>query len=141
MPRKILILVGGFLTIAWGTAHMFPTNSVVKGFGNISTDNTLVITMEWINEGMTLIFIGLLVIAVTVFGDITSKVVKIVYLLASLMLFAMAVLSVFTGFKIHFLPYQLCPFIFSLSGILILQGILYKKDKPFSSRTINNKWK
>jgi hypothetical protein len=77
--------------------------------------------MEWINEGLALIFIGLLVILVTIFTKIITKAVKMVYLLSFLMLLSMAVLSLFTGFNIDFLPFKLCPIIFSISGILIVQ--------------------
>jgi hypothetical protein len=30
--------------------------------------------------------------------------------------------SLFTGFKIKFLPFRLCPFIFTVSAILIIVG-------------------
>ena len=82
--------------------------------------------MEWINEGFTLIFIGLLVIVVTVIGDGKNKIVKAVYLIAFIMLEAMSVLSLFTGFNIDFVPFRLCPIIFTVSGILILQGAFRK---------------
>jgi hypothetical protein len=124
--RKKLILVGGLLTIIWGVAHLFPTNSVVRGFGNISVDNTNIITMEWITEGVALIFIGLLVNVVTIVSDSPDKVTKAIYLLTFVMLVAMSVLSLFTGFKIDYLPFRLCPVIFMTSGILIIQGLFNK---------------
>ncbi len=80
-------------------------------------------------EGFTLIFIGILVIAVTWTGQVESKVVKTVYLIVFLMLVAMAALSAFTGFKIDFLPFKLCPFIFMISGILIAGGFLYRNQQ------------
>ena len=124
--RRVLIIIGAILAIIWGTAHLFPTKSVVEGFGNISPDNTRIITMEWINEGFTLIFIGLLVLAITLIGDSISKTAKAVYLLSFLMLEAMSLLSIFTGFKVDFLPYKLCPLIFTVSGVLILQAVFQK---------------
>jgi hypothetical protein len=127
MIRKILILIGGILTSIWGIAHLFPTKNVVKGFGDISVDNARIITMEWMNEGFTLIFIGLLTIAVTLVSKGNNRVTKMVYLLSFIMLEAMAILSLFTGFQIDFLPYQLCPVIFTVSGLLILQGAFQKK--------------
>ena len=123
-----MIYFGGLLLIIWGTSHLVPTNNVVRGFGNITVDNIRIIKMEWINEGLTLIFIGLLTIAVTLICDINSKVTKAVYILAFIMLVAMSVLSLFTGFKIDFLPFKLCPFIFMTSGLLILQGNFYKRN-------------
>jgi hypothetical protein len=57
---NVLALVAATLTITWGTAHLFPTRSVVRGFGDIGVENERVITMEWILEGVTLIFVGVL---------------------------------------------------------------------------------
>ena len=37
------------------------------------------------------------------------------------------ILSIFTGFKIDFLPFKLCPFIFLISGLLIFQGFFIKE--------------
>lgn len=125
--RKKLVLIGGLLTIIWGIAHLFPTNSVVKSFGNISIDNSHIITMEWITEGFTLVFIGLLVNAVSIVSDSPNKVAKAVYVLTFILLVAMSVLSLFTGFKIDYLPFKLCPVIFMTSGILIFQEFFEKE--------------
>ncbi len=126
MLRRKLIIIGGLLNILWGGSHLFPTNSVVSGFSSLTNDNRNIILMEWINEGLTLIFIGVLIILVTVTSKENNKTVKIVYLCSSIMLFSMAVLSLFTGFNIDFLPFKLCPVIFSVSGALILQGVFRK---------------
>ena len=126
MAKKLLVIIGGLLNVAWGVAHLFPTMSVVKGFGDISMDNQRIILMEWINEGFTLIFIGLLVFFITILNKENNRAIKIVYIAAALMLFSMAVLSLFTGFKINFIPFQLCPIIFTGSGLLILQGAFQK---------------
>lgn len=127
MIRKILILIGGFTTAAWGIAHLFPTQNVVKGFGYLTIDNARIITMEWVNEGFTLIFIGILTIVITLASEGNNKITKMVYLLSFIMLEVMAVWSLFTGFRIDFLPYKLCPVIFTVSGLLILQGAFKQK--------------
>ncbi len=117
----ILLYLGSGLTVIWGVAHLFPTKSVVQGFGEISIDNKRIITMEWIIEGLSLIFIGVLVARVTVI-DSSNVVSTAVYLISVIMLLVMAVLSLFTGFKISFLPFKLCPIIFTTSAVLILIG-------------------
>jgi len=124
MINSILLSIGAISVIIWGIAHLFPTRSVVKGFGDISVDNKRIIRMEWINEGFTLIFIGVLILVVNYFGNknSTGQIQKLVYSTSSIMLFAMAFLSLFTGAKIKFLPFRLCPVIFSISAILILLG-------------------
>jgi len=122
MNANFLLYLAAFLTTAWGVVHLFPTKNVVKGFGGISLDNQRVITMEWINEGATLIFIGALVAAVTLV-DPASLVTRTVYWLAIIMLNALSIISLFTGFKVNFLPYRLCPIIFTGSSLLILAGM------------------
>jgi hypothetical protein len=126
MARKVLVMIGGSLSILWGIAHLIPTSSVVAGFGAISIDNTKIITMEWINEGLTLLFLGGLVILVAALNYSSLKSRRIVFISAAVMLAAMAVLSLFTGFQIEFIPYKLCPVIFTVSAILILQGAFAK---------------
>jgi hypothetical protein len=122
MNGNLLLYLASLLLAGWGVAHLFPTRSVVRGFGDISLDNQRIITMEWINEGATLIFIGVLTAAVTLV-DPVGPVTRTVYWLAIVMLNALSIISLFTGFKVNFLPYRLCPIIFTGSSILILVGI------------------
>ncbi len=61
MLCQILVYAGSGIIFLWGVGHIIPTRSVVRDFGEISKDNRLIITMEWIAEGMTLCFIGILV--------------------------------------------------------------------------------
>lgn len=121
MLNQILFCVGGTITIGWGIAHLFPTNSVVKGFGEISIDNKHIITMEWIIEGVALIFIGVIVFGVTMIEP-TNNIADFIYLSSVLVLIILAVISSFTGFKVNFLPFKLCPFLFSFAAILIFLG-------------------
>jgi hypothetical protein len=123
MIRIIFLYLGAFLTCAWGVAHLFPTRSVVKGCGQISQDNQNIITMEWIVEGVSLIFIGLLVAAVTTV-DRSSTLSRVVYWVCCAELNVLSIVSWFTGFKVNFLPFKLCPVIFTGSSILILLGSL-----------------
>ena len=118
---QILLMIGAGLTAIWGVAHLFPTKSVVAGFGDISVDNRRIITMEWVVEGVALLFIGVLVAAVTL-TDYTSPVAHTVYFTCAGAMIALALVSLATGFKIHFLPFRLCPVIFGVSAILFLIG-------------------
>ncbi len=121
MTNLILLYLASFFLVFWGIAHLFPTRSVVSEFGDISIDNQRIVAMEWINEGATLIFMGILIAAVTL-ADHTGAVSKTVYRLSFLMLISMSVISLFTGFKISFLPYKLCPVIFSGAAVMIILG-------------------
>jgi len=124
MLNQILFYLGGAITLVWGIAHLFPTKSVVRGFGEISIDNKRIITMEWIIEGVALIFIGINVIGVTIIES-TNSVAIFIYLSSILALLALAIISLFTGYKVNFLPYKLCPYLFSLSALLILAGNIF----------------
>jgi hypothetical protein len=121
MLNETLLYLGSALPLFWGIAHLFPTRSVVAGFGDISLDNRRIITMEWIVEGVALIFIGVLTASVT-YADRTGVVSTIVYGLSFGVLNTLSVVSLFTGFQISFLPFKLCPFIFTTSSILPLLG-------------------
>ncbi len=123
MTNQIFLFIGSALTAIWGIAHLFPTKNVVKDFGDISTNNKHIITMEWIVEDVSLIFTGLLCGTITYF-DYSSWISQIVFIFSAIYLFVMAIVSLFTGFKVNFLPYKLCPVIFSVSAILLIIGTL-----------------
>ena len=121
---ELPILAGALLVATWGTIHLFPTRNVVKGFGDISLDNKRVITMEWLFEGLTLMFIGVLVILVTLFGNTADASNRVVYWSSAGMLIVMAVISSQTGGKIDFIFYRLCAPIFTIAAVLIALGTL-----------------
>jgi hypothetical protein len=115
MLNQVLLYSGSAFISFWGIAHLFPTKSVVSGFGQISADNKRIITMEWIVEGIALIFIGSINSIVTAI-DHTSSISLVIYLSSVVVLIVLAIVSFFTGFKISFLPFKLCPMIFITSA-------------------------
>ena len=121
MVNQILLYVGSAFLLFWGVAHLFPTRSVVKGFGDISVDNKRIITMEWIIEGVALIFIAVIVASVTSI-DHTGAISRTIYWISFVMLNTLSVISLLTGFKVSLLPFKLCPVIFTTASILILLG-------------------
>jgi len=121
MGNPVLLYVAAAMTGVWGIAHLFATKGVVKGFGDLSPDNRRIITMEWIVEGVALISIAFFVTAATAVqpgGALSSA----VYAVAIGTLVVFAVVSLFTGFKVAFLPFRLCPVIFGVSAALIAWG-------------------
>lgn len=123
MINQVLLIVGALTTSIWGVSHLFPTNKVVKGFGEISADNKNIITMEWIVEGVSLIFIGMLVAMATLI-DPTNAVSKMVYWICAGELSVLTIISLFTGVKVNHPAFKLCPIIFSFSALLIIIGSL-----------------
>ena len=118
---QILLYSGAILTGIWGISHLIPTKNVVAGFGEISEDNRNIIKMEWIVEGVSLIFIGVIAGVVT-YIDPFGELSRAVYLVVVAGLLALALVSLFTGFKVKFLPFRLCPFILTISAVLIFLG-------------------
>lgn len=111
--KNLMLYAGSVVIILWGTAHIvIPTRDIVRGFGPISVDNRRIITMEWIMEGLALVFIGALVILVTLVAGIENPASVLVYRAAGVMLAVMAGVSVFTGARTAIIPMKLCPPIF-----------------------------
>ncbi len=123
MLDQVMLYAGSAFIAFWGIAHLFPTKSVVAGFGDISVDNKRIITMEWLVEGVALIFMGS-INAIVAAIEPTSAVSLAVHVSSAVVLIALALISFRTGFKIGFLPYKLCPVIFLISAVLIMLGAL-----------------
>lgn len=121
MMRQILLYTASGLTGLWGVAHLFATRGVVSGFGELTDDNRRIITMEWIVEGVALVSTAIFVTAATLIEP-GSAVATAVYAVAVATLLVLALVSLFTGFGIAFLPFRLCPFVFTGSAILIACG-------------------
>jgi hypothetical protein len=122
--KVILLYAGAIMIFAWGIGHLIPTTSIVNGFGSLSEDNRRTITMEWIAEGLTLCFIGLLVIAALLTFGPASQTVTFVGRACALMLLVLAVLSTLTGARTSVLPMRLCPVIKTLAGASFIAGTL-----------------
>jgi hypothetical protein len=122
MTNEVLLYIGSAVSIVWGIAHLVPTKSVVKGFGEISADNRRIITMEWLAEGFALIFIGLLVLLITALYDHSNATSLLVYRVSGGMLIAMAALTALTGARTKIIPIKICPFVKLSAAILFILG-------------------
>ncbi len=122
MVSVILLYVGAVVITLWGIAHIVATKPIVSGFGSISEDNRRIITMESIAEGLTLCFIGVLVLLVLSLGGSKNQTSFIVYLACAVMLIAMAILTAVTGARTSILPYKICPGVKAVVAILFFLG-------------------
>ena len=122
MLNEVLLYAGSVIIIFWGISHIIPTKNVVKGFGSISKDNKRIITMEWIAEGLTLCFIGFLVLAITILGGVQDSIPLAVYRISALMLIIMALLTLSTGARTSILPIKICPLVKTTVAILFFLG-------------------
>lgn len=122
MFNQILLYAGALIISGWGIGHLMPTRNVVTGFGTLSADNRRILMMEWLMEGLTLVFIGLLVAALTALHGHAHAAARDVYRLAALMLLVMAGVSYFTGARTAIVPMRLCPYIKSGVAFLFVLG-------------------
>ncbi len=118
---QVILYSAAALAGLWGIAHLFATRGVVAGFGDLTADNRRIITMEWIVEGVALVSLAALVVSVTAV-DPTAAAASAAYAVAVATLLVLAVVSLATGFRVAFLPFRLCPVIFTLSAVLIAVG-------------------
>jgi hypothetical protein len=105
-----------------GVAHLIPTGSVVAGFGSISLDNRRVLTMEWVAEGLTMLFVGALVAAVTLTAGADDSAAVLVYRMAAGLLAAVAVLIALTGARTPVGWFKACPVVLATVIALLLIG-------------------
>jgi hypothetical protein len=118
----VLLYIGAGLAIVWGTAHLITSKSVVTGFGDISGENRFIITQEWIAEGISTIFIGLLVLLITALEGTGNPASLILYRSSAGFLIVVAALTAVTGSRAKILPFKICPFLLTTVAILFLLG-------------------
>ena len=106
-----LMIFGGVLTLIWGAAHIFPTRSVMAGFGELAPDA----------EGMTLTFLGVLVLLVCPSVAVEHS-ARLAVRACAAMLVALATLSAATGARTSNLPMRLCPLVKLTAADLLIAG-------------------
>jgi hypothetical protein len=121
MLSTVLLTVGSVVPVLWGAAHIFPTKSIVAGFGQLSPDNKRILTMEWVAEGLTLIFAGALPGLALLRGDAACA-VGFVVPAAAVMLLIMAGWSALTGARTSILPMRLCPVVKTIAAVCLIVG-------------------
>ena len=120
MAQSIFLYTGSILILLWGIAHLSALKPVVKGFGELSRDNRLILTMEWLVEGLIFCFIGVLVLLITALTGSQQTTNKIVYLSSAAILLIFSVLSLFTGARTKEIPFKICPVIKTITAILFI---------------------
>jgi hypothetical protein len=119
-----LLYLGAGVLFVWGVAHIIPTRNVVAGFGPLSEDNRINITMEWVAEGLALAFVGALVALVTAAGGANEPVGAIVVWVVVAFCIIMGGWTFIIGRRSSILPIRLCPLVLAMAAILLVAGNL-----------------
>lgn len=122
--NEILLYIGASIIFIWGVAHIIPTKGVVSDFKLTDSNKNLILTMEWVAEGITLCFIGVIVFLVTAFSDASYAGSKIIYISSASMLIVMAVWTLLTGARTTIVPIKFCPVVKTLVALLIIISLL-----------------
>jgi hypothetical protein len=118
----VLLYLGAAILLIWGVAHIIPTRNVVAGFGPLSDDNRINITMEWVAEGLALAFVGVLVALVTVLGGSNEPVAKVVLWSVVGFCIVMGGWTFIAGRRSSVLPIRLCPLVLAVAAALLVLG-------------------
>jgi hypothetical protein len=121
---NVLLYIGSAIIILWGIAHLVPTKAIVKGFGKISEDNKKILTMEVIAEGLTLIFLGILPLLITIRSGTLDATAQTAVIACAVMLVIMAVLTAVTGARTPTIWYKICPAVKTITAVLFILGSL-----------------
>lgn len=124
MTAQVPLYAGSVVSILWGVAHILPTKGVVSGFGPLSRDNRLVLVMEWVAEGLTLVFLGVLGLLVTALAGPAAAGAAVAYRVSAGMLLLMAVWTAVTGARTTVVFFKICPWVKTLVAGLFLVGSL-----------------
>jgi hypothetical protein len=122
---ETLASVAAGIVFTWGVSHIIPTRQVVAGFGNIDQDNRYIITMEWVAEGLSFMFVAVLIVAVTWSANTPEAAEDLVYRVASGFLITIGVWTAMTGARTKVIWFKMCPVVMSVtSGLLIAASFL-----------------
>ena len=125
MLDTMLFYIGAGILFVWGVAHIIPTRNVVAGFGPLSEDNRINITMEWVAEGLALAFVGALVTLLTAVGGADDPVGGIVVWAVVAFCILMGGWTFIIGRRSSILPIRLCPLVLAVAaGLLVLGNLL-----------------
>jgi hypothetical protein len=86
--------------------------------------------MEWVAEGLTLCFIGALVLYVTLRAGAANPVSVMVYRASSVMLLIMALWTGVTGARTSIIPIKLCPIVkTAVAALFIWASVLVSRQQ------------
>jgi hypothetical protein len=122
----ILPYVGAVTLVAWGVAHIFPTRGVVAGFGPLSPDNRRILTMEWVAEGLALIFVGVMAGLAWWQGGPTDRIAILVLRACGGMALIMAVWTAITGGRTKIIPIKICPLVKTAAAACLILPTLIR---------------
>jgi hypothetical protein len=119
-----LAYVAAGIVFLWGVSHIIPTTQVVAGFGDISSDNRHIITMEWVAEGLAFMFVAALVVAATWSAQTPEAAEDLVYRASAGFLVAVGAWTAATGARTGVIWFRMCPVVMAVAAGLLIAASL-----------------
>lgn len=108
------------IVFMWGVSHIIPTMEVVDGLGDITEDNRYIITMEWVAEGLSFVFVAVLVGAVTLSDMAPESAEELVYRVCSGFLITIGIWTAVTGARTGVIWFKMCPVVMSITSAMLV---------------------
>ncbi len=104
-----LAYAGSILLIIWSIIHLVPTRAVLREFGPLDSDNSRQVIMGWLVEGLTLMFVGVMVLLLLIFKEPDNGATFMVMRIVSAYLLVLAFVSYLVGNRTNLLPLKASP--------------------------------
>lgn len=104
-----LAYAGSILLIIWSIIHLVPTRAVLREFGPLDSDNSRQVIMGWLVEGLTLMFVGVMVLLLLIFKEPDNGATFMVMRIVSAYLLVLAFVSYLVGNRTNLLPLRASP--------------------------------
>lgn len=104
-----LAYAGSILLIIWSIIHLVPTRAVLREFGPLDSDNSRQVIMGWLVEGLTLMFVGVMVLLLLIFKEPDNGATFLVMRIVSAYLLILALVSYLVGNRTNLLPLKASP--------------------------------
>jgi hypothetical protein len=120
----VLAYVAAAMVFFWGLSHIIPTRQVVAGFGDISEDSRYIITMEWVAEGLSFMFVGVLLAVVAWAGAAPESAEDLIYRVVPGFLLTIGVWTAMTGARTGVIWFRMCPVVMTVASALLIGASL-----------------
>jgi hypothetical protein len=117
-----LLYTASALIAAWGLALLIATRDVITEFPSFSVEQRRVFVMGWAIDGLTHLFLSVLIVVVTVLGDPKNTVSRGVYASSASLLAIIAVLTALTGARTSVVWYKVGMIVALAVAVLLVVG-------------------
>ena len=120
-----LNLAAGVLTMILGLAYLVRSGAVIKDFKIILRGLQKVLAMAFVWQGLTLIFLGLLVVVLSLSGQ-REHIAKLISYLCGGMLLVLGIVTGATGGQSEYILFRIGQFVQVVAAIMIFVGNIPK---------------